>query len=113
MISHIRQKVRTKNVSISDYEIHTETVSHTIAESYLARVGRRHSERINNYTVCFENGKNWRIPIDNYLWSTERPMSAFAIYQSTHREDTLFVVTEKGTGVPVMAYPAAFFAYKG
>ena len=109
-----RLKKRVQNVTINDYDITTENVHSTTGEHYRAERGgkRRRTKQINNYTIRFENGKIWRIPKDNYLWSVECPMSDFAIFQRTHREDAFFVVTKKDTDEIVMAYHTDVFEYK-
>lgn len=114
IFNHFRLKNRIKRVSINDYYITKEVVHSISEEHYRAERGgkRRRTEQINNYTVRFENGKSWRIPKDNYLWSVERPMSDCAIFRSTHREDVFIVVTKKDTNEIVMAYHTDFFEYK-
>jgi hypothetical protein len=114
VFAHIKFRNQIKKVSISYYSVTKEVVHSTHEEHYIVRHGNkiRHFEQIDNYTIRFENGKSWRIPKDNYLWSVERPMSDFAIFQSTHREDTLIVVTKKNTDEIVMAYHTDFFEYK-
>ena len=109
IFNHIKLKNLIKKVSINDYYIEKEVVHSTYEEHY--RTGGRHNELVSNYLIRFENGKSWRISTDNYLWSIERSMSDFAIFQSTHREDTMIVVTKKDTGEIVMAYHTDFFEY--
>ena len=109
---YVRLGAKIKRVSIGNYEIKTEVVSHTYSESYVAKGAKYHSERINNYTLHFEDGKKWDVPKDNYLWSVERRMSDFAIYNSSHRGDEFIVVTKRETGDVVMAYNTEFFEYK-
>ena len=109
----VRFKIKIKKISINDYSLTTEIVHSTAHEHYVIR-GSKHtrSQHIDNYILRFENGKTWRISKDNYLWSVERPMSDLAIYESTHREDTMIVVTQKDSGDIVMAYHTDFFEYK-
>ena len=107
-----RQRIKIKKVSINDYSVTTEIVHSTSKEHFTVRRGKYYVKRVDNYTLRFENGKTWRIPKDNYLWSVERPMSDFAIYESTHREDTMIVVTKKDSGDIVMAYHTDFFEYR-
>ena len=110
----VRRWVQIKKVSIRDYHVSTEIV-HSIDEEHY----HYHQKRgkfcrkipVDNYVIRFENGKEWRIPKDNYLWSAERPMSDFAIHQSTHRGDTMTVVTKADTDNVVMAYHTDFFEY--
>lgn len=107
-----RRKRLMNRITFEDYEITTETVSDTSEESYeIKRVNGR-NERVFNCTLRFENGMVWRVPEDNYRWCEERPMSNFAIYQSTHRGDTMIVVSKKGTGEVAMAYHTDFFEYR-
>ena len=101
---------RIKHVCISDYEIKSATVSNTDYE-YMTR-SKYHSHIIQNYTVHFEGGTEWRIPKDNYPWCTERRMSDWAVYKSTHRGDEYIIVVKKKTGKIVMGYSSAFFEYR-
>ena len=106
--------VQIKKVSIRDYRVSTETVHSIDEEHYHYRQKRVKFYRrihVNNYVIRFENGKEWRIPKDNYLWSVERPMSDFAIHQSTHRGDAMIVVTQTDTDKVVVAYHTDFFEY--
>ena len=106
-------KIKIKKISINDYSVTTEIVHSTAHEHFVIRGSKyRPSRRVDNYILRFENGKIWRISKDNYLWSVERPMSDFAIYESTHREDTMIVVTKKDSGDIVMAYHTDLFEYR-
>jgi hypothetical protein len=105
-------KNQIKNIRLSDYEISTETVSHTYEESYVVNKGRGLNEAVYNSTLYFESGKLWKIPKKNYLWSEERPMSGFAVCRSAHRGDLFTAVTQKDTGEIVVAYHNDFFEYK-
>lgn len=108
-------KHRVKSVSIDDYEIDTAILSYAEEEHYKqirAGVNIRHSRKINNYTLHFENGKSFRLPKDNYAWSKERSMSDFAIFHSSHRGDLFIVAVKKDSFEIAMAYPAEFFEYK-
>ena len=110
----VKRQIQIKKVSIRDYHVSTEIVHSIDEEHYHYHQKRGKFSRkipVNNYVIRFENGKEWRIPKDNYLWSTERPMSDFAIHQSTHRGDTMTVVTKADTDNVVMAYHTDFFEY--
>ena len=111
IISRFRLRHGIKKVSIDDYEVTEAVVSHTKEEEFVVRY-YKHSETILVYTIYFENGKKWDIPKDNYLWSVERPMSDFAIFQTAHRGDLFTVVSRKENGEIVMAYDTEFFEYK-
>lgn len=100
-----------KRVELDDYEVTSDVLSHTEGESYIVR--NAYGDRtVSNYTLYFESGKSWHIPEDNYLWSKERPMSDFAIHQSSHRGDSFIVVVKKDTGKIATAYNTEFFEYK-
>jgi len=106
---------RRKNVRMDDYEVTTETISHTEEESYRQTGGTsvaRHSETVTNYTLYFENGKSWRITAMNFTWSAEWQMSDFSLYNSTDRGDTFIVVSEKRTGNIAVAYPTKLFSLR-
>ena len=111
IISRFRLRHGIKKVSIDDYEVTEAVVSHTKEEEFVVRY-YKHSKTILVYTIYFENGKKWDIPKDNYLWSVERPMSDFAIFQTVHRGDLFIVVSRKENGDIVMAYDTEFFEYK-
>ena len=110
----LRRKNRVKSVSISDYRISTETVHSIDEEHYYTKSGGKGCFMIavDNYWLRFENCKEWVIPKDNYAWSVERRMSDLEIFQSTHRGDTMIVVTHAETNEIVMAYCTDIFTYK-
>ena len=103
---------KRKNISMDDYEITSEPMSHKWNEVYSKRVARRRRKSINSFFMRFENDKIWIIPENNYEWTTEGGMSDYYIFQNSHREDTFIVVRSKQTGEIAMAYPAAYFEYK-
>lgn len=117
-LEYIRQKNSIKKVSIDDYEVKKECVSHIKEESYRTdhkmyinpMFRKIHTAHV--YIMHFENGKTWNMPKSNYKWSGECPMSDIMIYQTTHRGDLFWTVTEKATDKIVMAYPAEYFEYK-
>ena len=111
-IEYLLLRRKRKNVCIVDYDVTTEVLSNKVEESYSAPAGKHRSRTVTNYTLFFENGEGWRIPQDNYLWSEERPMSDFYIYQNSHRGDAFIVVIKKDTGKIAMAYDTEFFKYK-
>lgn len=116
IFKHQKLKIQIKKLSLADHEITTETVSHTECESYVVtRAGTRgrcRRETIYRYILHFESKKSFVIPKDNYLWSTETPMSDMAVFNVTHRGDTMTVVTKKDTGEIVVAYNNNLFEYK-
>ena len=111
---HLIRSLKAKRVSINDYNITTESVKRTSEEHFkIRRAGKwKRKKPIDNYALYFDNDKCWRIPKDNYLWSSEYPMSDHAIFQSVNMGDKMIVVTKKRTGKPVMAYHTEFFEYK-
>ncbi len=118
IVDSFRKKNKINNVSIDDYEIKGEPVSHINEEIYStdhkihvnSTVKKIHTAHV--YIMYFENGKKWNIPKDNYMWSGEHPMSDRTIYQSTRPLDLFWTVTKKDTGEIVMAYPSEYFEYK-
>ena len=116
IFDRFRLKNKIKNVTINDYDITTEIVHSTEEEHYRAETGgsirHRRTEQINNYTIRFENGKSWRIPKELYSWSERLRMHDVGIRNSTHRGDTMIVITEKSSGKIVVAYNTDIFDYK-
>jgi len=112
IIGHFRLKHKIKQISINDYEIKTYILSHTTEENYVIRMYKARDIIVYNCCLYFENGEVWNVPKDNYLWSKEQPMSAFAIHESSHRGDSFTVVIKKDTGNIVMAYNTKLFKYK-
>ena len=110
---HLRYQI--KNVSVNDYEITTETV-HSISDEHFAiKRGTRRFRRyeiIHNYNIRFENGKEWRMPKENYNWSSKYSVSDWGAFQEAHRGDTFIVVTQKSSGKIIMAYDTDIFEYK-
>jgi hypothetical protein len=112
------KKNKINNISIDDYEIKKESVSHINEEIYSTdhkihfspTVKKIHTAHV--YIMYFENGKSWNIPKDNYTWSKENPLSDHTIYRSTRSGDRFWTVTKKDTGEIVMAYPSEYFQYK-
>lgn len=111
IFKHLILKSRINRVNILDYRITTEIVKSTAEEIYVIR-HKRHIKTVTNYNICFENGKTWRVPEENHLWSERYRMSNSAVFESTHRGDTMVVVTKKLTDTVVMAYNTEFFEYK-
>ena len=112
---HFRKKSNLKKISVDDYEITVEIVSHIKEEIYSTDYSNHISRKLKEvrvYIMYFENGKSWNIPKDNYTWSGECPMSDRTLYQTTHLGDVFWVVTKKDTCAIVMAYPTEFFEYK-
>ncbi len=118
IVDFFRKKNKINNVSIDDYEIKEEFVSHINEELYSTdhkihfspTVKKIHTAHV--YIMYFENGKSWNIPKDNYTWSKENPLSDHTIYRSTRSGDRFWTVTKKDTGEIVMAYPSEYFQYK-
>ena len=114
IFNRVRLKYRIKNVTLNNYDITKETVHGTMEEHYKAERGGkiRRTEQIDNYAICFENGKNWRLPKELYSWTEEFRVSDWGIYQGAHREDVFIVVTNKHTNEIVVAYHTDVFEYK-
>ena len=116
IFSHFRLKNKIKKVTINDYIITTEVVHSTAEEHYKAETGgsirHRRSKQINNYIVRFESGKSWRIPKELYAWNESLRMQDWWIHNTTHRGDTLIVVTKRDNGEIVVAYNTDIFEYK-
>ena len=108
----VRVSKSIKDVKISDYTVTEETVESISDEHYRIYNGGKfnHSVPVDNYIVRFENGKTWRIPKDNYLWS-EFQMTDFSVFNTTHRGDTFTVVTKKSTGEIAVAYNSEYFHF--
>ena len=116
IFNHFRLENQIKNVTINDYIITTEVV-HSIAEEHYrvktgGSIGHRRTEQIDNYIVRLENEKSWRIPKELYRWNERLRKHDSDIYHTTHRGDTLIVVTKKDTGEIVVAYHTDIFEYK-
>ena len=115
VVDHFRQKNSVKNVTLNDYEITVETVSHVKEEIYSTDYSNpinRNLKQVHVFVMYFENGKVWNIPNDNYTWSHEYSMSDKTLCQLAHRGDTFTVVTNKATGSIIVAYPSEYFEYK-
>ena len=112
--NYLRVKYRIKNVSICNYDVTREVVNRISEEHYKADTGakRRRTEQIDNYIIHFENGKEWRVPKENYAWNERLRMSALGVYKSTHRGNTMLIATDKRTDKIVMAYNTEIFEYK-
>ena len=104
-------KHRIKNLSMDDYEIKTDVISHTESEHYKTEAPRGR-KRVDNYTLYFESGACWRIPPEIYCWSERKRSSGRGIHQNAHRGDIFTVVLNKNTGEIAMAYDTEFFTYK-
>lgn len=102
-----------KRISVNDYDISTSVVRSTDAKRnvYGARDKMHLKYDLLYGYIYFENGKKWRIPIQNYLWS-ENAMSDWGIYENTHRGDEFITVSKKKTGKIVVAYNKNLFEYK-
>ena len=114
-VGYLRKLYSIKNVSLDDYEIKEEDVSHIKKEVYLTskRISKPKKVReVCVYIMHFQNGKTWNMPRDNYTWSGECPMSDRTIYELTQIGDIFLSVTKKDTGEVIMAYPTTFFEYK-
>lgn len=118
IVDFFRKKNKINVVSMDDYEIKEERVAYINEEIYStdnkihfhSLIKKIHTARV--YIMCFENGKSWNVPKDNYLWSKECPMSDRTLYQITNCGDVFLIVTQKDTGEIVMTYHADFFEYK-
>lgn len=114
IVNNLRIKYRMKMVSICDYNITTEIVYSISEEHYEENIGvkSRYTVQRDNYTIHFESGKEWRIPKENYNWHERLRMQDLGVFHSTHRGDTMLVVTDKKTDRIVMAYNTELFEYK-
>ena len=116
IFNHIRLKNRIKNVTINNYYVTTEIVHSITEEHYRTETGgsirHRRTEQVNNYIVRFETGKDWRIPKELYNWDERLRWQDMGVYNTTHRGDTMIVVTEKNTDKIVVAYNTDIFEYK-
>lgn len=110
---YLHRSIRIKKVTINDYDITTDILSHKTEEHYQIRNSKlRHTKTINNYSLHFESGKTWRISKDNHFWSKECPMSDAFIHENAHRGDTFILVVKRDTGKIAMAYSTELFEYK-
>lgn len=116
LFHHFHLKSQIKRLTVNEYEVTEEIVHSTDEEHYRAEaggtVGHRRTEQINNYSIRFENGKIWRVPKELYCWNERLRMHDVGIFHSTHRGDTMVVVTKKSSGKIVIAYHAEIFEYK-
>ena len=111
LISRFQVKRRIKAISMDDYKIKTDIISHTESEHYKTEA-RRGRKRVDNYTLYFESGACWRIPPENYNWRERQRSSARGVHQNAHRGDVFTVVQKKNTGDIAVAYHTEFFTYK-
>lgn len=113
---HFRLKSKIKNVRINDYDITEEIVHSTDEEHYKAEAGgsirHRRTKPVDNYIIRFKSGKVWRIPKELYCWNERRRMHDVGIFNSTHRGDTMIVITTKKSKEIVVAYNTEIFEYK-
>lgn len=113
---HFRLKIQIKNVQINDYDITAESVHSVAEEHYRAENGGsvryRRTEQVNNYIIRFESGKVWRVPKELYCWHERLRMRDVDIFNSTHKGDTMIVVTAKKAEKIVVAYNTEIFDYK-
>ena len=113
---HFRLKARIKSVRINDYYITAEIVHSISEEHYRAETGgsvrHRRTEQVDNYIVRLENGKVWRVPKELYCWNERLRMHDVGVFNSTHRGDTMMVVTEKRSDKIIVAYNTEIFDYK-
>ena len=115
IVGRIRLKHRIKHVSIADYEITTETV-HSIDEEHFkvergGSIRHRNTETVHNYYIRFENGKIWHLPKELYAWNERLRRGDMGIFNATHRDDRMIVITKKDTGEIVVAYHTDVFEY--
>lgn len=110
--SVIRTRRRKKYFCMDDYEITVEKLAYKNEEHFQTRQTRHTSRAVDNYDLFFENGKDWRIPDRNYLWSIDYQLSDRFFYENAHRGDEFIVVTHKKTGKIATAYHTRFFVYR-
>lgn len=111
------RKHRDKPVSMDNYAVTTERLLNTDEDHHTEIPKYRNKfclyrTQVDIYTLHFENGKEFRLPRDNYTWSREIPMSDATICRLAHRGDTFIVATEKSTGKIAAVYHTDFFTYK-
>ena len=105
IVLSVRRHRKVKRICMDGYEFAVEKLSHVEKEQYYIKATRYSSGRtVINYTLHFENDKPWRIPERICVWSRERMLSDWYVYENAHRGDSFVTVTEKETGEIVMAY---------
>jgi hypothetical protein len=114
------KKHKQKTVSMDDYEIIEDTLSHkeeevhkeTYRSAYRRRAILRRTVTVTVYFLHFENGKSLQIPRLNFTWSEEQSMSDASLYNEAHRGDGFYLVVHKESGKIAAAYPKSRFVYQ-
>lgn len=119
----LREKARRQYVLGGNYDIGRETV-YSLDEEHFERKDRMRTlflpnslnvflrREVNCYTVRMESGKVWRIPKKLYTWTKRQGITNEATYAALHRGDEMITVSERGTGVILIAYAVRLFSYK-
>lgn len=111
---------KQKNVSIDDYEIVEDVLSHKEEEthketrpSHFRRgLAFRRTVTVTIYLLHFESGKSLQIPGNNFVWSEEQSMSDASLYNEAHRGDGFYLAIHKETGKIAAVYPKSRFLYR-
>lgn len=101
---------RARQISMDDYDITTDVVSHTELERYYQRIKRGGTVFI--FNVHFESGRSWQANNVNYDWSEKHRILNFNLYENVHRGDVFVVVVNRKNGKIAMAYSEEWFEYK-
>ena len=104
---------RARQISMDDYDITTDVVSHTELERYYQSGAKIHRGRtVFIFNVHFESGRSWQANNVNYDWSEKHRILDFNLYENVHRGDVFVVVVNRKNGKIVMAYSEEWFEYK-
>ena len=116
------KKHKQKTVSMDDYEVMEDTLSHKEEEEHketrnATRYHRRTVTVMRTVTVVvyrlhFESGKSLQIPGNNFSWSEEQSMSDASLYNESHRGDGFYLVVHKESGKIAAVYPKSRFIYQ-
>ncbi len=112
-IMQLARRGKTKRITLSDFEITKQILSHKSSESFKVETGgsvsHRKTEQVDNYILYFEDGRSWQLFDYNY----SSYLSDYYVYTNCHRGDSFIVVSNKNTGKIVVAYHMDRFEYKG
>ena len=110
------KKHKQKTVSMDDYEVMEDTLSHKEEEEHKeTRKPQRYCRRtftVVVYRLHFESGKSLQIPGNNFSWSEEQSMSDASLYNESHRGDGFYLVVHKESGKIAAVYPKSRFIYQ-
>lgn len=119
-VGFLWKKHKQKTVSMDDYEIIEDTLSHKEEETHKETrpsrfrrgVAFRRTVTVTIYLLHFENSKSLQIPRLNFVWSEEQSMSDASLYSEAHRGDGFYLVVHKETGKLAAVYPKSRFLYR-